>query len=86
MQTSTEPRWTSVRTRMRSTREARAARARLESELASYTSPRDLNDLDAILDRYSDRETADIRRILAAQRGRAAERQSGPLAPAAVRG
>jgi hypothetical protein len=30
--------------------------------------PGDLNDLDAILARYSDQETADIRRILAARR------------------
>jgi hypothetical protein len=82
MQTSTEALWTSLRARLRSAREARAARTRLENELASYTSPRDLNDLDAILDRYSDRETADIRRILAAHRGRASEREGGPLVPA----
>ena len=37
---------------------------------ASYSSPADLADLDAILDRYSDQETAGIRRILAAQRSR----------------
>ena len=49
-------------------RAARAARNCLERDLASYTSPSDLNDLDAILDRYSDKETADIRRILAARR------------------
>jgi hypothetical protein len=49
-------------------RAARAARASLERDLASYTSPGDLNDLDAILDRYSDEETAEIRRILAARR------------------
>ena len=49
-------------------RAARAARTSLERDLASYTSPGDLNDLDAILDRYSDEDTADIRRILAARR------------------
>jgi hypothetical protein len=49
-------------------RAARAARNSLERDLASYTSPGDLNDLDAILDRYSEEETADIRRILAARR------------------
>jgi hypothetical protein len=86
MQTSTEALWTSVRDRVRGSREARAARAKLEHELASYTSPRDLNDLDAILDRYSDRETADIRRILAVQRGRMNEREGGPLIPAGARG
>jgi hypothetical protein len=51
-----------------SKRAARAARRSLERELSSYTSARDLNDLDAILDRYSEEETADIRRILAARR------------------
>jgi hypothetical protein len=49
-------------------RAARAARSSLERDLASYTSPGDLDELDAILDRYSDEETADIRRILAARR------------------
>jgi hypothetical protein len=51
-----------------STRAARAARRSLERELASYTSPGELSDLDAILERYSDEETADIRRIIAARR------------------
>jgi hypothetical protein len=46
----------------------RAARTSLERDLASYTSPGDLNDLDAILDRHSEEDTADIRRILAAPR------------------
>jgi hypothetical protein len=49
-------------------REARQARRSLERELASYTSPADLNDLDAILARHSEEETADIRRILASHR------------------
>ena len=51
-----------------SRRAARSARKSLERDLASYTTARDLNDLDAILNRYSDEETADIRRILASQR------------------
>ena len=84
MPTSTEL-LTSIRARLHSTREARAARVTLEHELASYTSPQDLNDLDAILDRYSDQETAHIRRILAAQRGRVSEREGGPLVSAAER-
>ena len=62
--------WTTVRTQLRESRDARAARASLARELASYSSPADRADLDAILDRYSDQETADIRRILAAQRSR----------------
>ena len=45
-----------------------AARRSLAGDLASYTSASDLNDLDAILDRYSEEETADIRRILASRR------------------
>ena len=47
---------------------ARAERKTLERELASYTAPRDLHDLDAILHRYSDDETAEIRSILTARR------------------
>ena len=71
MQTATRPitsLWTTVRTQLRDSHDARAAKAALARELASYNSPEDLNDLHAILDRYSDQETADIRRILAAQR------------------
>jgi hypothetical protein len=52
-------------------RAARVARTSLERDLASYTTPADLDDLDdldAILDRHSEEETADIRRILAARR------------------
>ena len=49
-------------------RAARAARTSLEHDLAGYTSPADLNDLDAMLDRYSDEDTAEIRRLLAARR------------------
>ena len=56
-----------VREHIRENREARAGRAALERELASYSSASDLNDLHAILDRYSDHETAQIRRILASR-------------------
>jgi hypothetical protein len=59
------PLWTSIRDDFRRARAARAARMSLERELASYTSPSDLNDLEAILARHSEDETADIRRILA---------------------
>lgn len=61
-------RWTALRDERRDGREARAARRSLAGDLATYTSASDLNDLDAILDRYSDEETADIRRILASRR------------------
>ena len=59
---------TVIRDEVRSAREARAARKALEQELASYTTERDLNDLDAMLERYSDEETAAIRRIVARRR------------------
>jgi len=61
--------------RMSATAATRAARAGLERELASYNTRAEPNDLYAILDRYSDQETADIRRILAAQ-------QASPRRPA----
>ena len=60
--------WTTVRTQLRDSRDAHAAQAVLERELASYSTTSDLIDLNAILDRHSDSETADIRRILASQR------------------
>lgn len=57
-----------IRACLRATsRPPRAARNSLERDLASYTSPADLNELDAILDRYTDQETADIGRIIAAR-------------------
>jgi hypothetical protein len=59
---------TAIRSRIRESRDAHAARASLERELSSYNSASDLDDLYAILDRYSDRETVQIRRILATQR------------------
>jgi hypothetical protein len=58
---------TAVRDQIRESRDERAARASLQRELASYHSTADLNDLHAILDRYSDQETVQIRRILASQ-------------------
>ena len=57
-----------IRDELREAREARATRKALERDLASYTTQADLNDLDAILVRHSDEETADIRRILAGRR------------------
>jgi hypothetical protein len=59
---------TAIRSRIRESRQAHTARAALERELACYNSPSDLDDLHATLDRYSDRETRQIRHILAAQR------------------
>jgi hypothetical protein len=59
--------WTVLRGRLRAARAALTARQELERELAAYTSQSDLDDLYAMLDRYGDRETAQIRRILAAR-------------------
>jgi hypothetical protein len=61
-------RLTAIRHDVRGNREARAARRALQHELSSYSTPSELNDLDAILDRYSDEDTADIRRFLATRR------------------
>jgi len=59
---------TAIRGRLRESRDARSARKALKRDLESYTSDADLNDLHAILDRYSDQETAEIRRLLASRR------------------
>jgi hypothetical protein len=70
MQTATRPLtslWATVRTQLRESRDAHTARVMLERELASYNSQSDLDDLHAILDRYSEQETRGIRRILAVQ-------------------
>jgi len=58
---------TALRGRLRAAHAALTARQSLERDLASYTSQSDLDDLYATLDRYGDRETAQIRRILAAR-------------------
>jgi hypothetical protein len=49
-------------------RAARTERKALKRDLAGYTSPSDRADLEAILARYSDEETAGIRRLLPASR------------------
>jgi hypothetical protein len=59
---------TAILNRLRDIREARTQYKNLERELAAYTTADDLNDLDAILDRHSEDETRDIRRVLATKR------------------
>jgi ribosomal protein S17E len=60
---------TSLRTAKREViRTARAERKTLKRDLAGYTTPGDRADLEAILERYSDEETADIRKLLAGRR------------------
>jgi len=58
------PLWSALRAQLQHTRDAHATHKALEREIAVYTTQSDLNDLHAILDRHSDHETADIRRIL----------------------
>ena len=71
MESNTSPvtqMWATVRDELRNARAARAARKALEHDLSGYTSAADLNDLGAILDRYDDSDTRDIRRILTGRR------------------
>jgi hypothetical protein len=63
------PTFTTIRGQLRQLRDTHAERKSLERELASYTSANDLNDIEAILDRYDETETAEIRRILSGRRG-----------------
>ena len=56
--------------------EASPQRRALERELASYSTPSQRRDLDAILDRYPDGDTIELRNILA--------RQPAPSEPARV--
>ena len=48
----------------------RRRRRQLKAELATYTSPSDLNDLYAMLDNYPDGQTHEIREILSQQQTR----------------
>ena len=60
------PRWNVIR-QLRSILAERNEQRALELELADYTSEKDLVELTAILDRHSDAEGEDIRRILGAR-------------------
>jgi hypothetical protein len=42
-------------------------RRRMAAELSTYTSPRELMELEAMMQRYDDHETAEMRSILSAQ-------------------
>jgi hypothetical protein len=64
---SPRPAWREVRSELGAHRRRRAARRSLARELASYTSARDLADLDATLERHPDDEAAPIRRLVAAR-------------------
>jgi hypothetical protein len=59
-----------LRQQLRIQRAARAARKQLQRDLSSYTRPSEIEELEAVLERYDEAEVAEIRRIL--QRNRAA--------------
>ena len=61
------PPWIAIRSQLREIFADRAELRDLERDLADYTSEKDLTDLGAILDRHTDAETGDIRRILGAR-------------------
>jgi hypothetical protein len=55
-------------------------RRRLAAELSTYTTPRELTELEALMGRYEDQETAEMREILAAQAdGRRFAHRAGPF-------
>jgi hypothetical protein len=57
-------RWAALRDEMRARRRARENRRALEAELAAFSSPADQLELDAILERHSDAEAIEVRRIV----------------------
>jgi hypothetical protein len=65
--TTHRPMWQAIRGGYQRARSARRTRSTLQRELGTYTSASDLNDLHAILERYPDHHTAEIRRILASR-------------------
>jgi len=61
---SLSPLWTAARDELRARRAARASRKTLERELASFTTPAEQNELDAVLARYPADQVAEIRQIV----------------------
>ena len=61
------PHWIAIRSQLRGIFTDRADDRGLEHELADYASEKDLIEIGAILDRHSDAESGDIRRILGAR-------------------
>jgi hypothetical protein len=60
------PPWIAIRSQLRGILTDRADDRGLEHELAGYASEKDLAEIGAILDRHSDDQSGDIRRILGA--------------------
>jgi hypothetical protein len=59
--------WNVMRTELSAARQARADRRVLAREIADYASPRDLADLEAMLERHAEDETDSIRGLIAAR-------------------
>jgi hypothetical protein len=58
--------WNVVRAEVSATRQARADQRVLAREIADYSSPRDLADLEAVLERHSEHDAAGIRQLISA--------------------
>ena len=58
------PLWTAARDDLRTRRASRASRETLERELASYSTPAEQNELNAILDRADPDAAAEIRSMI----------------------
>lgn len=56
--------WAAATHQLRARRAAHAARKKLDRELASYATPAERMELDAMLARYEPAEVADIHRII----------------------
>lgn len=66
----TQPRhaWHALRADLAAMRRLRAARKSLERDVASYTSPADRLELDMLVERHDEQQTADLRRAIARTR------------------
>lgn len=64
LRNSLSPKWAATREDLRRHRAARASRKALERELASYRTPAERYELDAILDRADPAAAAEIRSII----------------------
>jgi hypothetical protein len=58
------PLWASARDELRNRHTVRASRKTLERELASYRTPAERTEINAILKRYASDEVAEIRQII----------------------
>jgi hypothetical protein len=56
--------WATIREDLRARRDARAARKALDRDIASFTTPAELSELNSILQRHDDTEVVEIRRIV----------------------